>query len=507
MNCVVLHQAVPPSAAPDEQDVLAAAASVAAALRRLGWEASTQAVSLDLAGAAERLRVAAPDLVFNLVESLDGDGPLCAVVPALLHRLGLRFTGNGAAALALTADKPATRRALRQAGIPVPAGAEDGWPGPFIVKRAGEHASQGLGPDCVIPRLSALPPGFYAEAFIDGREYNIAMLDDGAGGCTVLPIAETAFADGWPADRPRILDYGPKWDPTHPLYAMTVRRFGADPELALLACRVWSALGLAGYARIDLRVSHEGVAYVIDVNANPCLAEDAGFAAAAAEAGLDYTALVGKIVGYAKNGDQGERTPSAHHIAPAARGRRLGGPLGEAVLRRHLHAADPAAIAALCRRTGFFSEPEIAVAEELAADCLARGAGSDYRFLIAQPPGGQIAGYACYGPVAATRGAWDLYWIVVDPAAQRSGRGRALLDAVLAEAATQGGRQLYAETESSPLYIPTRAFYAGCGFLLQAALPDFYAPGLAKLIFMRPIGPADQLSLFPSAGDPGTLPG
>ncbi len=87
------------------------------------------------------------------------------------------------------------------------------------------------------------------------------------------------------------------------------------------------------------------------------------------------------------------------------------------------------------------------------------------------------------------RGAWDLYWIVVDPAAQRAGLGRRLLHAVLAEAAAAGGRQLYAETETTPLYAPTRAFYAGRGFLLQAVLPNFYAPGSGKQIWMRPIAP------------------
>src|SRR5712692_5876663 len=111
MKCLVLHQQVPPEAPPDEQDVLAEAASVSAALRRLGWEAEPRAVSLDLAVFARDLRRDAADLVFNLVESLDLCGPLCAAVPALLECAGLRFTGNGAAVLALTADKLATRRA------------------------------------------------------------------------------------------------------------------------------------------------------------------------------------------------------------------------------------------------------------------------------------------------------------------------------------------------------------------------------------------------------------
>lgn len=482
MKCLVLHQDVPPDAPDDEQDVLAETASVTAALRRLGWEAVARAVSLDLTALARDLRRDPPDLVFNLVESLDGCGMLCAAVPALLERSGLHFTGNGAAVLALTGDKPATRRALRHAGIPVPPGPEDGWPGPFIVKRAAEHASQGLGPHSVTQQLPPLEPGWYAEAFIEGREYNIAMLADEHGGCMLLPMSELVYAEQWPADMPCILDYAAKWDRAHPLYTLTQSRFSDPGELGRIARHVWHALGLAGYARIDLRADADGVAYVIDVNTNPCLSEDAGFAAAAAAAGLDYTALIGRIVA------------ATHFPQPLGeRGTRRSSPVllreegGERELRQDLTPADPRAIAVLCRTTGFFTDAEVAIAEELAADRLARGEASDYRFLIAETQDAQLLGYACYGPIAGTKSAWDLYWIVVDPSAQRTGLGRRLLNAVLAEAEAAGCTGLYAETEATPLYAPTRAFYAGCGFHLQAVLPDFYAPGAGKQIWMRPV--------------------
>ena len=503
MRCTVLHQQVAPDAPADDQDELTTAASVAAALRRLGWQAEAQPVTLDLAAAADRLRAQNPDLVFNLVDALDGNGPLCAAVPALLAGLGLRFTGAGPAALALTADKPATRRALRHAGLPVPPGPEDGWPGPFIIKHATEHASRGLGRHSVVPALPPLAADCYAEAFLDGPEYNVSLLADGRGGGTVLPVAKLVFAEDWPADMPRILDYAAKWDRAHPLYTRTDRRFVEPEGIAALARDVWHALGLAGYARVDVRLSAEGVPYVIDVNVNPCLGEDAGLAAAAAEAGMDYITLIGRIVqGAMATAGLHRPRPSPNPLpqgegaskdcSPSPCGRGLGGgarPGAPAVvLRRHLLPADQAAIAALCRATGFFTEPEIAIAEELAADRLARGEASDYRFLLAEQPDGPLLGYACYGHAAATRSAWDLYWIVVHPETQRTGLGRRLLDAVLAEVETAGGTRLYVETEAADLYAPTRAFYAGCGFRLQAVLPDFYAPGRAKQIRMRPVG-------------------
>ncbi len=498
---MVLHQAVPPEAPFDEQDVLVAAAAVARGLAAAGWRVTRLAMTPDLAASEAGLRAAAPDLVFNLVESLGGADVLAVAVPALLERLGLRYTGADLAALALTADKRAMRRLLRAAGITVPAAPEDGLAGPFIVKSAIAHASAGLGPDSVhAAPPAALAPGWYAEAYIDGREFNISLLADGTGGVAALPAAELEFLD-WPADLPRIQDYAAKWDQADPRYQRTRRSFAVAPDLArrlqALALACWQALGLAGYARVDLRLAADGVAYVIDVNPNPCLSEDAGFAAAAAEAGLDHAAVVARIA------EAALPRPSPSHacgVGPSLSQREREsqtlslwereGPIAQqwegegrpARFRAHLRPGDD--IAALCRATGFFSAAEIAVAEELADAHRAQGVASGYHFLLADAPAG-LAGYACYGPTPGTMEAWDLYWIAVHPRAQGGGLGRALVTAVLAEVAAAGGRRLYAETAGKALYAPTRAFYAAAGFTLQAVVPDFYAPGDAKQIWLR----------------------
>ncbi len=471
-RCTILHQAVATDAPPDEQDVLSAATSVAAGLRAHGWSVMLCPMTHDLVASEAALRATAPDLVFNLVESLGGADVLAVAAPALLERLGLRYTGAGLAALALTADKRATRRALRRAGILVPPAPEDGCRGPFIVKHATCHASVGLGAHSVVERLVEVPAGWYAEAFVEGREFNLSLLADEAGDVAVLPPAELLFRD-WPAGMPRILDYAGKWQPEHPLYQRTMRSFDVASDLAAHLQRIaracWQALGLAGYARIDLRVGEDGLAYVIDVNANPCLAEDAGFAAAAARAGLDHPALVARI---AESALGLPPAPPVHRaLAPAA-----------IVLRADLRAGDD--IGGLCRATGFFSDEEIAVAEELAADRRARGPDSDYRFVLADDARG-LAGYACYGPIAGTACSWDLYWIVVHPRAQGSGIGRRLAAAVLDDVRDSGGGRLYAETAGKALYAPTRAFYEAAGFRLQAVVPDFYAPGDAKQIWLR----------------------
>lgn len=146
--------------------------------------------------------------------------------------------------------------------------------------------------------------------------------------------------------------------------------------------------------------------------------------------------------------------------------------------------SDVPAIAALVKATGRFREGEIAVAVELVEECLEKGeAKSGYHFLFAD--GDPLAGYACYGPIEVTEGSFDLYWIVVHPGGQGQGLGRRLLAAVEAAVTARAGRLLYADTSSAPTYAATRAFYAACGYLEAAELPDYYAPGDGKVIFCK----------------------
>jgi D-alanine-D-alanine ligase-like ATP-grasp enzyme/GNAT superfamily N-acetyltransferase len=493
MRIAVLHQAVPANAPADEQDVLEEVAAVSDALRALGHAPFALPVTLDLGAAVAALRAAKPDLVFNLCESLPGaglGGKLASVPAALLEALGLRFTGNSAAALAVTADKLATKRQFRAAGIATPGWMPDGGAepeGPLIVKSVDEHASIGLGADSVVcnadharrimaARAAALGGAWFAEQYIEGREFNLALLADGAGDVEVLPIAEQVFLESWPNDRPRILDYAGKWDPADPTYPLVERSFGtADAALAArletLARACWHEFGLSGYARVDFRVAADGTPFVLEVNANPCLTPEMGIAAGAEAAGMDYAAMIARIVAAA--------------CAPAASAAPIARPPAPQKFRRETGPTDPDRVVALAEATKFFAGHEVAVARELAQ--AAADGDAHYRMLYADAPDGGLAGWACLGPTPCTEGAWDLYWVVVHPAAQGAGMGAALVAAASAIARAEGGRALYAETAGKPQYAPTRAFYARAGFRCQATLPDFYAPGDAKLVFARPL--------------------
>jgi D-alanine-D-alanine ligase len=109
------------------------------------------------------------------------------------------------------------------------------------------------------------------------------------------------FVD-FPDGVPHIVDYAAKWDAASHAYHHTPRRFGLPAEdgplvaaLRALALRAWDLFGLRGYARVDFRVDAAGRPFMLEVNANPCLAPDAGFMAAAAQAGYDASAVIERL--------------------------------------------------------------------------------------------------------------------------------------------------------------------------------------------------------------------
>jgi ribosomal protein S18 acetylase RimI-like enzyme len=151
-----------------------------------------------------------------------------------------------------------------------------------------------------------------------------------------------------------------------------------------------------------------------------------------------------------------------------------------------LRQRDRARVAELLAATGVFSEEEIAIALQLldtsARDPGPAGArGADYEFTGAFDDD-RLLGYACVGPTPATEGTYDLYWLAVDPAAQRRGIGQTLVRAVERDLRTRGARMLLVETSSRPDFSVTRAFYARCGYTEAARIRDFYAPADDRIL-------------------------
>ena len=145
-----------------------------------------------------------------------------------------------------------------------------------------------------------------------------------------------------------------------------------------------------------------------------------------------------------------------------------------------------AQIEALLHATGFFREPEIAIALEV-LDSFFAAPDRDYSALGAFTPGGRLIGYVCFGPTPCTMGTWDLYWIAVAPDAQNAGVGTTLLQEVERRLADADARLVIIETSSQPFYEPTRSFYGRRGYAEVARVPDFYADGDDRVIFAKRI--------------------
>ena len=326
MRVAIVHDAVGESDAPDARDAIVQADAVDRALGALGHTVCRIACSLNLLVVTSELRRRQVDLVFNLVESIGGQGRLIHLLPFCLDALPLPYTGAPAEAVMLTSSKTMAKAWMAAGAIPTPAWVGP-WPGSggrrdeaacgkgsWIVKSVWEHASIGLGPQSLVrdagpaeifgqleQRAVELGGACFAEHFIAGREFNLSLLAH-PDGPQVLPPAEIIF-EGYTAEMPRIVDYRAKWDPSAFEYHHTPRRFAFDAtdaallaRLTALALRCWKHFGLRGYARVDFRVDEAGAPWVLEINANPCLAPDAGFAAALARAGIPYADAIGRIV-------------------------------------------------------------------------------------------------------------------------------------------------------------------------------------------------------------------
>lgn len=306
----------------DEQDTAAQSKAVFQALSDLGHDPVESFFSLNLDGTIQTLRSIRPGLVFNLVEAVDGKGQMLYTAPTILDYLKLPYTGSRTEALFLTTNKLLTKKILNLSGISTPSwvSSERLWgnghiqDAPFIIKSIWEHASIGLDDNSLVYaksyqhlcdeielRCRNHGVDYFAEDYIEGREFNISLL---MGDCVpeVLPPAEIRFVD-YPLNKAKIVTYSAKWQEGSFEYDHTTRCFNfANRDIPLLqrlakiARGCWNIFGLRGYARLDFRVDQADKPWVLDVNANPCLAQDSGFIAAAKQAGLSFNQVIKRIL-------------------------------------------------------------------------------------------------------------------------------------------------------------------------------------------------------------------
>jgi D-alanine-D-alanine ligase len=307
------------------EDVKDVAEHVLRILSTGGFEATGLGVTNDVAVAMNTLAETKPDAVFNLCESIHGDNRFEALMPLLMDLNRISYTGSCSFGLSLALRKEKVKDVLRGRNVPVPRGGVVSSEGecttmgldfPLIVKPAREDASVGICSASVVRDSGALAKRVahvlenyrqpvLVEEFIEGREIYVSVLERIDQEPQTFPFFEIDFSD-MPDDRPKIVSFEGKWleDSVEFKGTRPVRCEKLSPELRALVAKTaldaFRAIGLRDYARMDIRLSSDGVPYVIDVNPNCDLSDLAGgYSRAAKAAGLSYRELILHIIGLA----------------------------------------------------------------------------------------------------------------------------------------------------------------------------------------------------------------
>jgi D-alanine-D-alanine ligase len=323
MRVAIVYNEPQPSrydAVGEEQAVLGVLEAVKAvhqALLELGFDVTVVPLVPPLEQAEKELRNLDTDLVFNLFEGFCGYPETEAIVPDILSEIGIPFTGCPGPVLRLALDKAKTKLILKDAGIKTPDFQllnpetvhtfQLGYP--CIVKPCCEDASNGLSAKSVVHNFSALKRqvsmisdsyggNAIVEKFIAGREFNATVM--GNSEFTVLPVSEIVYS--LPPRMPEILTFDAKWEADSPYFEGTKPVCPAEIEaeeqhrIAETITTVYKLLGCQGYARVDMRLDHEGELNVIEVNPNPDISPGTGAARQAEAAGMTYTQFIEKLV-------------------------------------------------------------------------------------------------------------------------------------------------------------------------------------------------------------------
>jgi len=261
-----------------------------------------------------------PDVVFNLLEEFGGIVTYDQHVVAFLELLRQPYTGCNPRGLLLSRDKLLCKQLLAFHRIPTPRfavsrrGARLHIPRklkfPLFVKSTVEDASLGIAQASVVEDAARLKERIefvhaqvgsdaLVEEFIEGRELYVGVL--GNERLTRLPVWEMVFGS-LPESLAAIATRKVKWDKRYQAkYGITTRAAQELPpavvaRLDKLSRRIYRALGLSGYARMDFRVTAAGDVYVLEANANPNLEAAEDFAESARAAGMPYNELLERLM-------------------------------------------------------------------------------------------------------------------------------------------------------------------------------------------------------------------
>ncbi|MBX3007258.1 MAG: ATP-grasp domain-containing protein [Melioribacteraceae bacterium] len=296
---------------------------MAESLRKIGYSAYTLNIKDNVDVFLEDLKNNKPDVIFNLVELYKDIPRLEATFTDLLELLEIPYTGATPSALSTSQNKTLTKRIISASGIRTPKfkfirslekNFRIGLNYPLIVKPAFEDASVGIDNNSIVGNSRKLRERIeyvfrmfeqpaLVEEFIVGRELNVAVFGDKRK--RVLPISEIDFSS-MPKHLHPIVSFQAKWDPHHEAYHKTLPICPAPLtntqrlEAEKMAIGAVNLVGTRDYTRVDMRLSKKDKKlYVLEVNPNPDLQEDAGFMRSAKYAGFSYRKTLKRIVDFA----------------------------------------------------------------------------------------------------------------------------------------------------------------------------------------------------------------
>jgi D-alanine-D-alanine ligase len=298
-----------------DQETGKTARSIQEAVQRINIPCRSEAIHTDiqlrsvLAG-IDRQKT----LVFNLCESLAGDSQEEAFIAGILEEYQVPYVGATPRNLSLCLNKDIAKSSLLSNGLPTPryqvfrTGNEPvEVPVPAIVKPVAEDGSLGITANSVVDSEETLrkrvkyvldkycQPAL-VEEFLPGREFSVSLYGNNAPG--ILSISEYDYSHNRKY-RPPILSFTEKWSTDHfPSMDPAPIDSGRRKRASQIALSAFRTLECRDFARIDIREKN-GQMYILDINPNPCLAEDGGFAKAARTAGYDYTHLIRLLINQA----------------------------------------------------------------------------------------------------------------------------------------------------------------------------------------------------------------
>ena len=321
---VLMHEDLVPPDPLNGQDVAGAEwkteYDVVSTLRKLGHDVKPLGVKSDLGVLRSAVEDWKPHIAFNLLEEFDGVAVYDQNVVSYLELLHVPYTGCNPRGLMLARDKALSKKLFSFHRIPFPdfmvvpqgrtAKRPKGLSFPLIVKSVTEEASHGISQASIVQDDVKLKErvefihanigtGALIERYIEGREFYVGVM--GNGHVHVLPVWELIM-DRLPEDARRIATERVKWSRAYQdkygIRSEEARNLpeGKAEEIQHLAKRVYRALGLSGYARIDVRMDAAGSVYVLEANPNPQISHDEDFSDSAEKDGYPYKDLLQELL-------------------------------------------------------------------------------------------------------------------------------------------------------------------------------------------------------------------